>query len=617
MSISNPSHLLISRNPPRSPAHPQLAPALTSRHGPLSPPSSSSPPRPTVLGRWHHSADELEGPGIRAGHRRGVSGGSIVDDVREGEDVQEEEEDEEIQVHKTFWKDASLPGRAKVIVGKNEFWCHKEVLWFASPFFQGLLEGNWAENYPETEMAPSPADVPFREARRQPPSPPTDTDPPSPIPRGPSESIGSSITPSRLLPSDEVAISVATVASNESPVPPDDGAQGEASDEETKTASVYLDAAEDGGDVAVILKELREIPEGSVTGDAEGRRGSGATIGASPALGEVAEGEAEPSRPNTAPPQAMAPPPVNTFHLAPASALTLASSEAEIEAESEDEPVHALTHPPNRRTNPMRASFSSSIASRKSKTLRVSTGKEKAVVNERARADVVVELHEESAAAFQDFLFWAYPHLECKVTWTNVEDLLSLSSKLIVPALQRMCHHFLMTHASGRPVMALSLAEQHENAELFREASRFVLDQPTWDQDEMETLSEMTQLKLSKRRNWFLERLLKLGSIDVKKDYTCRPDCPDPTRCQTQLDEKWRQAHTAVCRYGPPQPSVAFRCLRQLETFPTNPSLVMQHPLCQSTAKSWVMSLFDRMFQPKIVFSNPGTEKYWLWITMN
>jgi len=134
----------------------------------------------------------------------------------------------------------------------------------------------------------------------------------------------------------------------------------------------------------------------------------------------------------------------------------------------------------------------------------------------------------------------------------------------------------------------------------------------------MDCLSEQTQLKLSQRRNWFLERLLKLGSIDVKKEYACRPDCPDVARCQAQLDEKWRQAHSAVSRYGPPQPSVAFRCLRQLETFPTNPSLVMPHPLCQKAAKTWVMSLFDRMFNPKIVTSsyNPGTEKYWLWISM-
>lgn len=228
----------------------------------------------------------------------------------------------------------------------------------------------------------------------------------------------------------------------------------------------------------------------------------------------------------------------------------------------------------------------------------------------------------------QDFLYWAYPHLDCKATWTNVEgvsypsrrnadhQLLALSLKLIVPSLTKLCEQFLMTHASGRPVMAIALAEQHGNAELYREASRFLLDQPTWDPEEFESLSETTQLKLSKRcvsscllafliadrrRTWLLERLLKLGTIDVKKEYTCvsflgqhfladkqRPDCPDPSKCQMQLDEKWRQAYLAVSRYGPPQASVAFRCLRQLETFPTNPSLVMPHPLCQTSAKSWV-----------------------------
>lgn len=37
----------------------------------------------------------------------------------------------------------------------------------------------------------------------------------------------------------------------------------------------------------------------------------------------------------------------------------------------------------------------------------------------------------------------------------------------------------------------------------------------------MAELSEMTCLKLSQRRTWFLERLLKLGSIDVRKEYSC------------------------------------------------------------------------------------------------
>jgi hypothetical protein len=36
-----------------------------------------------------------------------------------------------------------MPGRVKVVVGREEFWCHKEILWFASPFFKALLEGRW------------------------------------------------------------------------------------------------------------------------------------------------------------------------------------------------------------------------------------------------------------------------------------------------------------------------------------------------------------------------------------------------------------------------------------------------------------------------------------------
>ncbi|WWD19641.1 hypothetical protein CI109_104103 [Kwoniella shandongensis] len=596
MSTSNPSHLLISRNPPRSPAHPQLAHASTSQHhGHL----TSSPPqaqtRPTILGRWHHSADELTSS---ASHNRHISepfngrakGHDGTAEAESGDDDDEgvggrggqREYDEVISVHPTFLHDAAMPGKVKVIVGRNEFWCHKEILWFASPFFQGLLEGNWAEtNHGDTLSVLSSSYVEPPSVPNHPPSsPPTDTDPPSPAPI---TSIVSHARPpisqrhsSRLRP-------------RSPPSHPDSILNDDHDNEdgEGRRDSVYLDATEDSSTIADILRDLRESPNTPLS---DVRNIGDVLEENTPTLSEV-EGNARVEQVSSSStlsnPAAMSPP--------------------------QSGPTETVTTDRNTSLRPTvqrssyRPSFSSSI-----RPLRASTSR----VRENG-AEAVVELHEESASAFQDFLFWAYPHLECRVTWTNVENLLALSSKLIVPALQKLCEHFLLTHASGRPVMALCLAEEHGNAELYREASRFVLDQPTWDSSEIETLSEQTQLKLSKRRNWFLERLLKLGSIDVKKEYTCRADCPDPARCQAQLDEKWRQAHMAVCRYGPPQPSVAFRCLRQLETFPTNPSLVMPHPLCQTAAKTWVMSLFDRMFQPKLVFSNPGTEKYWLWISMN
>ncbi|WVN84982.1 uncharacterized protein L203_100119 [Cryptococcus depauperatus CBS 7841] len=507
-SSSNPSHLLISRNSPRSPAHPQLDPTLTSRHGPFIF-SPSSTPR---LGRWF--SDEI---------RR-----SSQDMM----DVTEEEEEEgPIEVHPTFMEGADLPGRIKVVVGKNEFWCHKDVLWFASPFFEGLLQGSWAESNKENG----------KDGR-------------------------TTVKTSQVFVDMDQAIchfepDIGDVVDDQASRPTSLGEarrlESDKSEDIKDQVSVYLDPTGDEGVDSNILKF------------------------------ETAQKETYQDQKT----------PLETTH----SFTNLSPLIPHINTQDSLRPAQIK----KRNRSLLRASFSSSLHPTqdgiKSKN-----------------AEVVVELHDESASAFQDFLYWTYPHLECKVSWTNVAPLYSLSTKLLVTGLQKMCSHFLLTHASGHPVTALSLAEQYDNAELYREASRFVLDQAVWDNAEIKELTVRTQLKLSNKRSWFLERMLKLSAIDVKKEYSCRPDCPDPSRCQTQLDEKWRQAHSAVSRYGPPQPSVAFRCLRQLETFPTNPSLSMPHTSCQTTAKAWCMSLFDRMFQlNKLVTpANPGTEKYWLWITM-
>ncbi|WWC91705.1 uncharacterized protein L201_006651 [Kwoniella dendrophila CBS 6074] len=608
MSISNPSHLLISRNSPRSPAHPQLAHASsTSRHhhapssplpsprqnqGHLRPSGSGSVSGSGFLGRWQysHSADEITST-MRNGDGR-ENKGSISGDTEENA------EDMIIDIHPTFLSDSSMPGRVKVIVGRNEFWCHKEVLWFASPFFQGLLQGNWAETNPITDPALSASyavDLSPPPSVEVPSSPPTDTDPPSPryssnlaLPDH-----ADPTTHHENLHDDSSNEELQELVEEKEPT----RASMPSSQQFSPRSEIYLDNPEDDPSVADILRELRELPE---TPNGDRSRAVSGRLEDNNTCSDPSGFEALSSRLSIEPSSSSG---IRTNE-DDDSPISLSVSSEQTEMQRSDSNISRTRNLTRSRTrSTIRHSFSSGLAVAQN-----------GLRNQKLEA--VVELHEESPAAFHDFLFWAYPHLECKVTWTNVENLLALSLKLIVPPLQKSCEHFLMTHASGRPVMALSLAEEHCNAELYREASRFVLDQPTWEHNEMQCISAQTQLKLSNRRNWFLERLLKLGSIDVKKEYICRADCPDPIRCQTQLDEKWRQAYSAVCRYGPPQPSVAFRCLRQLETFPTNPSLVMSHPLCQSAAKTWVMSLFDRMFQPKLVYSNPGTEKYWLWITM-
>ncbi|KAG6816967.1 hypothetical protein H0H87_001281 [Tephrocybe sp. NHM501043] len=65
---------------------------------------------------------------------------------------------------------------------------------------------------------------------------------------------------------------------------------------------------------------------------------------------------------------------------------------------------------------------------------------------------------------------------------------------------RRECLTFLLTHAAGKPIKALRIAELFEEEELYREASRFVLDNPGgWLDEEMATLSQETLLKLEKR----------------------------------------------------------------------------------------------------------------------
>lgn len=121
---ANPSHLLISRNP-RSPAHPQLAAGTT-----------SSPylfPFPTDDASLPH-AGERERSGFGPRHTRSQSTPAF--------ELEPEDDDAEpLEIHPTFRRDAEFPGRVLVAVGGYEFWCHKEVLWFASPFFNALLRG--------------------------------------------------------------------------------------------------------------------------------------------------------------------------------------------------------------------------------------------------------------------------------------------------------------------------------------------------------------------------------------------------------------------------------------------------------------------------------------------
>ncbi|KAF9051043.1 hypothetical protein BDZ89DRAFT_1056931 [Hymenopellis radicata] len=421
---TNPSHILIARNSrgPNNPSATLSSPTETHAAAAGIFRSSGSPP-------WLFEECETD---------------EVVSELEVDSD------DEAIEIDNTFTKNNAFPGTVKIVVESTTFWAHKEVLYFASPFFEAALSGDWAE----TGRPPSMSSVI------------TISQPPS-------------------VPGDKRKNNIAT--------------------------DVTFSPMEADEDIEVI-------------------------------------GEADMSR--------------------PASDGSAPVSESE-NSDTEE----ARNQAKARAINDSLAK----LQSNSSPTSETKAVKKVAMVKRRPKngPDAVIVLKEERASSFHDFLKFVYPHLECTITWNNAESLMNISHKLCVPTLQRECLTFLLTHAAGKPIKAMRIAELFEEEELYRESSRFVLDNPGgWSEHELNTLSQETLLKLEKRRNWFLERVLKIGLTAVGKEYQCCATCPDSSNCARILDEKFRQAYAAIFRFGPPQPSMPPLSLTQLS--------------CQTTAKAFI-----------------------------
>ncbi|KAF9452344.1 hypothetical protein P691DRAFT_829342 [Macrolepiota fuliginosa MF-IS2] len=443
---TNPSHILIARN----------------SRGPNNPIASLSSPTET------HAA--------AAGIFRSSGSPPWVLQEYESDDVVSEisidDPDQAIELDETFTKNSRFPGTVKIVVESTTFWAHKEVLYFASPFFEAALSGHWSE----TGRPPSMSSV---ITISQPPTVPGDS------------------------PGTEAEVSFTIMGPDADPVE---------LDTLFDTDAVRLGENE-GGDAEAANQSRSQVRDDTLAK----LQGSGSA------------------------------PEKSALEDSTSSLRKVSTAHAKVKRRPKDGP------------------------------------------------DAVIVLKEERASTFHDFLKFIYPHLECTITWNNVESLMNISHKLCVTSLQQECLKFLITHAAGRPIKAMRIAELFEEEELYREASRFVLDNPGgWSEHELNTLSNETLLKLEKRRTWFLERVLKLGLTQVNKEYQCCATCPDPPVCARFLDEKWRQAYNAVFRFGPAQPSMVFRYLRQLEG--VSPPLSLTQTTCQASAKAFTATLFDRMF---------------------
>ncbi|KAI5121577.1 hypothetical protein M0805_000756 [Coniferiporia weirii] len=465
---TNPSHILIARN----------------SRGPNNPSAALSSPTET-----HAAAAGIFRSGALASHSQhgaGSSGQWIIEnsdsDSEHESSVLSDAPFEDVELDPTFTRTGRLPGTVKIIVEGTTFWTHREILVFASPFFEAALSGEWSETRVDNNS--------INDRRHSISSIIT-------IPQPPTNPRDRSLTGQ---------MTGVVYSSSDPDISPDD-----ADVDDLKTELDSLNSREDD----------------------------------------------------------------------------TSASDTERKEQDRDESLEQLQG---------KGKASLERIRREQTRNRKTTGAEAKIV-----------LKEEKASTFHDFLKFVYPHLECSITWNNVEGLMNISSKLCVPALGKQCLTFLLTHAAGKPIKAMRIAELFEEDQLYRESSRFVLDNPGgWNESELSTLSQETLLKLEKRRNWFLERVLKLGLVNIAKEYQCCGSCPDSANCARLLDERWRQAYNSCFRFGPCQPSMVYRYLRGLEGI--TPPLALTHLSCQSHAKAFTATLFDRMFSLGVRGSGSGAD---------
>ncbi|RIA84431.1 BTB/POZ domain-containing protein [Glomus cerebriforme] len=87
-----------------------------------------------------------------------------------------------------------------------------------------------------------------------------------------------------------------------------------------------------------------------------------------------------------------------------------------------------------------------------------------------------ITLENESDSAFEDLLSFIYPTNYFVIDWTNIIEIFRISDKFMINFCFDAAENFLENNFSKDPVLALYLSEKYELKELFKKASKLVLD---------------------------------------------------------------------------------------------------------------------------------------------
>lgn len=539
---------------------------------------------------------------------------------------------ESFVVASTFRGDADNAGDVLIIVQDTDFYVHRDLLWFSSSFFRDLLRENWAEGQladdEEAALHRGEVDNDREEVKSSvggalEPQASQAGDSGEPLEAAVSKSISNVVEAPPPQPPQSAEAALPDDASTANPpVILSEATDTAATDHEAQrlsyhTAQLHFDDASTSAPKSPVKEEQQSTLFPSATPSKGARTpGQTPTTDPTPLLSPTARSEALPSR-ETDPTIAISPTLslqdlqlLETPPSSPRTKMLLATSSPFRSADglatsSAPASTSAATISPERDQVGQRYPEG---------TTRVKVQRHRPISKPRGVIVTVLRLEEEEPSIFQSFLSAIYPHLRLAVSWRNIGHLMSFSDKYGVnqTLLFEPCRLFLEASLTGNPIEAMRLAEQFGLQGVFKEASKHVLDlYSVWSTHELSVLSKETLIKLERKRSWFLERLLKFSVANPQRDYECHSACPNPDTCAEALQARWNAAYLAAFRFGPPQPTIVWKHLRELEG--GGPPLT--HSACETACRTWVQTRFDRMFE--LGLAGPRARSQFLYILLD
>ncbi|CAG8440953.1 1067_t:CDS:2 [Ambispora gerdemannii] len=160
-----------------------------------------------------------------------------------------------------------------------------------------------------------------------------------------------------------------------------------------------------------------------------------------------------------------------------------------------------------------------------------------------------IPLSNENAKDFATLLDLLYPNLFLSINWQNVEGLLRLGDKYIIPQVLKVAEHFLENNPRFNPLTALILSETFEFKKVYKEASKLVLDD-FWKfrkSDDFKKLSAATQAKLYARYCDYVQGLESLNNSEynallvTSDNHKLKPLCAIPFVFPSEAIDKFCQ----------------------------------------------------------------------------